>query len=169
MLLNVLIGLVAFWTLEMNGFRMIYRLVGNFATGALIPLWFMPDLMRAIAGAVAREELRLGLLRDGQPAEIEVRAFRRPDESGGRKPMPMGISQGMSRLARCRSKRCSKKNSSSRPNKVSLSNRSRPNRARRRSQALRPSNRSRHSRRHNKSLASSASSLRSPFSSMMWA
>jgi ABC-type uncharacterized transport system permease subunit len=48
MLLNVLIGLVAFWTLEMNGFRMIYRLVGNFATGALIPLWFMPGGLRTV-------------------------------------------------------------------------------------------------------------------------
>jgi ABC-type uncharacterized transport system permease subunit len=47
-LLNLLIGLVSFWTLEMNGFRMIYTLVGNFATGALVPLWFMPDLLRGI-------------------------------------------------------------------------------------------------------------------------
>ena len=46
--LNLVIGLVSFWTLEMNGFRMVYTLVGNFATGALVPLWFMPDLMRAI-------------------------------------------------------------------------------------------------------------------------
>ena len=45
--LNLVIGLVSFWTLEMNGFRMVYTLVGNFATGALVPLWFMPDLMRA--------------------------------------------------------------------------------------------------------------------------
>jgi ABC-2 type transport system permease protein len=48
MLLNVLIGLIAFWTLEMNGFKMVYRLVGNFATGALIPLWFMPDALRSV-------------------------------------------------------------------------------------------------------------------------
>lgn len=48
MLLNLLIGLVAFWTLEMSGFKMIYRLIGNFATGALIPLWFMPDALRAV-------------------------------------------------------------------------------------------------------------------------
>jgi ABC-2 type transport system permease protein len=47
-LLNLLIGLVSFWTLEMNGFRMIYTLVGNFATGALVPLWFMPDALRAV-------------------------------------------------------------------------------------------------------------------------
>jgi ABC-2 type transport system permease protein len=46
-LLNLLIGLISFWTLEMNGFRMIYYLVGNFATGALVPLWFMPDLLRS--------------------------------------------------------------------------------------------------------------------------
>lgn len=48
MLLNLLIGLVAFWTLEMNGFRMIYTLIGNFATGALIPLWFMPGALRTL-------------------------------------------------------------------------------------------------------------------------
>ncbi len=46
--LNILIGLTSFWTLEMTGFKMMYRLVGNFATGALIPLWFMPDLLRII-------------------------------------------------------------------------------------------------------------------------
>lgn len=44
--LAMLIGLVAFWTLEMTGFMMVYNLVGGFATGALVPLWFMPDLMR---------------------------------------------------------------------------------------------------------------------------
>jgi len=47
-LLVLLIGLVSFWTLEMNGFRMIYTLVGNFATGALVPLWFMPGALRAV-------------------------------------------------------------------------------------------------------------------------
>lgn len=46
--LNMIIGLVGFWTLEMTGFKMMYRLIGNFATGALIPLWFMPDLFRTI-------------------------------------------------------------------------------------------------------------------------
>ncbi len=46
--LNMLIGLVSFWTLEMTGFEMMYRLIGNFATGALIPLWFMPELLRAV-------------------------------------------------------------------------------------------------------------------------
>lgn len=46
--LAMLIGLVAFWTLEMTGFMMVYNLVGGFATGALVPLWFMPDALRAV-------------------------------------------------------------------------------------------------------------------------
>ena len=46
--LNMIIGLVGFWTLEMTGFKMMYRLIGNFATGALIPLWFMPDIFRNV-------------------------------------------------------------------------------------------------------------------------
>ncbi|MGB3304556.1 MAG: ABC-2 family transporter protein [Thermomicrobiales bacterium] len=45
---NMVIGLISFWTLEMTGFKMMYRLIGNFATGALIPLWFMPDLLRTL-------------------------------------------------------------------------------------------------------------------------
>lgn len=44
--LAMIIGLVAFWTLEMTGFMMVYNLVGGFATGALVPLFFMPDLLR---------------------------------------------------------------------------------------------------------------------------
>ncbi len=46
--LNLLIGFVSFWTLEMTGFQMIYTLIGNFATGALVPLWFMPEALRAV-------------------------------------------------------------------------------------------------------------------------
>lgn len=46
--LNMLIGFVSFWTLEMTGFQMIYTLVGNFATGALVPLWFMPDALQTV-------------------------------------------------------------------------------------------------------------------------
>ncbi len=46
--LNMAIGLISFWTLELTGFEMMYRLIGNFATGALVPLWFMPDLLRAV-------------------------------------------------------------------------------------------------------------------------
>jgi ABC-type uncharacterized transport system permease subunit len=31
---------------------MMYRLIGNFATGALVPLWFMPDAVRIIVQAL---------------------------------------------------------------------------------------------------------------------
>jgi ABC-2 type transport system permease protein len=50
--LNLVIGLVSFWTLELTGFQMMYRLIGNFATGALVPLWFMPDAVRIIVQAM---------------------------------------------------------------------------------------------------------------------
>lgn len=40
--LNLLVGAIAFWTLESTGFMMMYRLISTFATGALIPFWFMP-------------------------------------------------------------------------------------------------------------------------------
>jgi len=46
--LNLVMGLIAFWTLELTGFQMMYRLIGQFCTGALIPLWFMPDAIRVI-------------------------------------------------------------------------------------------------------------------------
>jgi ABC-2 type transport system permease protein len=45
--LSLIVGLIGFWTLEITGFYTMYRLIGNFATGALIPLWFMPGLVRA--------------------------------------------------------------------------------------------------------------------------
>ena len=50
--LNLAIGLVSFWTLELTGFQMMYRLIGNFATGALVPLWFMPDAVRLLVQAL---------------------------------------------------------------------------------------------------------------------
>lgn len=50
--LNLAMGLIAFWTLELTGFQMMYRLVGQFCTGALIPLWFMPDVIRVIVQAL---------------------------------------------------------------------------------------------------------------------
>lgn len=46
--LNLAMGLISFWTLELTGFQMMYRLVGQFCTGALIPLWFMPEAVRII-------------------------------------------------------------------------------------------------------------------------
>lgn len=41
--LNFMIGLVGFWTLEVSGAFHIYRMFVQFSSGALIPLWFMPS------------------------------------------------------------------------------------------------------------------------------
>lgn len=48
-LLGALMGLVAFWTLEIQGIMLIYLMVSRFLAGALVPLWFMPGWLRGIA------------------------------------------------------------------------------------------------------------------------
>lgn len=48
-LLALAVGLVAFWTVENTGIFMIYRVVAQFLSGALVPLWFMPGPLRALA------------------------------------------------------------------------------------------------------------------------
>lgn len=42
-ILNFTMGLVGFWTMEVSGIFHIYRMFAQFSSGALIPLWFMPD------------------------------------------------------------------------------------------------------------------------------
>ncbi|MFC0673300.1 ABC transporter permease [Brachybacterium hainanense] len=42
LILNFTVGLVGFWTVEVGGAFLIYRMVAQFSSGALIPLWFMP-------------------------------------------------------------------------------------------------------------------------------
>lgn len=49
LILNFTVGLVGFWTLEVGGAFLIYRMLAQFSSGALIPLWFMPDVL---AGAL---------------------------------------------------------------------------------------------------------------------
>lgn len=48
-LLTVLIGMVAFWTLETTGIFMVYRFVAQLLSGALVPLAFMPEALRTLA------------------------------------------------------------------------------------------------------------------------
>jgi ABC-type uncharacterized transport system permease subunit len=48
-LLALLVGMVAFWTVENTGILMIYRIVAQFLSGALVPLWFMPGPLRVVA------------------------------------------------------------------------------------------------------------------------
>jgi ABC-type uncharacterized transport system permease subunit len=48
-LIGLMIGLASFWTIEMYGFVLIYRFVSALFGGALIPLWFFPAQLRAVA------------------------------------------------------------------------------------------------------------------------
>ncbi len=47
--LLTLVGLVAFWTLELFGFNFIFEFLSQFLSGGLIPLWFLPFWVRKIA------------------------------------------------------------------------------------------------------------------------
>ena len=47
-LLALMVGMVAFWTLEMDGMTMLYILVANFLSGALVPISAFPDGMRTV-------------------------------------------------------------------------------------------------------------------------
>lgn len=51
-LLSVLVEMIAFWTLEVNGFLLTYSLVSRFLSGSLVPLWFMPDWLGTMAGVL---------------------------------------------------------------------------------------------------------------------
>jgi ABC-2 type transport system permease protein len=47
MLCNLIVSMVAFWTLEISGPMIVYRFGSSFLSGSLIPLWFMPGWLRA--------------------------------------------------------------------------------------------------------------------------
>lgn len=49
MLIGLLMGLVAFWTVQTLGVAVIYRFAAQFFGGALIPLFLMPDGLRIVA------------------------------------------------------------------------------------------------------------------------
>jgi ABC-2 type transport system permease protein len=47
MLCNLIVSMVAFWTLEISGPMIVYRFGSSFLSGSLIPLWFMPGWLRS--------------------------------------------------------------------------------------------------------------------------
>ncbi|MFJ8957423.1 ABC transporter permease [Streptomyces sp. NPDC102381] len=49
LLLSAAVSMTAFWTMEVSGIFMIYRMVAQFFAGALVPLWFMPGWMAGAA------------------------------------------------------------------------------------------------------------------------
>lgn len=52
MLFGSAVGMAAFWTTEVGGFFMLYRMVGQFLSGSLVPLWFMPGWLAGTAHAL---------------------------------------------------------------------------------------------------------------------
>lgn len=48
-MLNTLVSMIAFWTLEITGFGLAYRVFAQFLSGSLVPLWFMPNWLRIVA------------------------------------------------------------------------------------------------------------------------
>ncbi len=47
--MSLIIGLIAFWTMETGGFLTIYSFANQFFGGVLVPLWFFPPLLRRVA------------------------------------------------------------------------------------------------------------------------
>lgn len=52
LLLSVLVGCIAFWTTELGGVLLVFRTVSQFFSGALVPLWVMPDWLRTAVMAL---------------------------------------------------------------------------------------------------------------------
>ncbi|MGH2377268.1 MAG: ABC transporter permease [Candidatus Limnocylindria bacterium] len=48
-LMGLILGLVAFWTLETTGMWAIYRFANLFFAGGLVPLWLFPGPLRTVA------------------------------------------------------------------------------------------------------------------------
>ncbi|MEY9847160.1 ABC-2 type transport system permease protein [Streptacidiphilus sp. BW17] len=48
-LVSLLLGLSTFWSTEIGGIFLIYRMVSQFLSGALVPLWFMPGTLRLVS------------------------------------------------------------------------------------------------------------------------
>ncbi|HEV8229247.1 MAG TPA: ABC-2 family transporter protein [Candidatus Limnocylindria bacterium] len=49
LLIGLLLGMIAFWTLETGGLWAIYRFTNLFFAGALVPIWLFPEPLRTVA------------------------------------------------------------------------------------------------------------------------
>ncbi|MFF1484638.1 ABC transporter permease [Streptomyces sp. NPDC058319] len=49
LLMSSIVSMTAFWTLEVSGIFVIYQMISQFMSGALVPLWFMPGWLARIA------------------------------------------------------------------------------------------------------------------------
>lgn len=67
---NFVVGLVGFWSVEVGGAFLIYRMLAQFSSGALIPLWFMPGWLSGTLTALpfsAQVFMPLSMYVDPQP------------------------------------------------------------------------------------------------------
>lgn len=48
-LIGTLLGMMSFWTMEIWGIRSILHFVSMFFSGAMVPLWFFPPMLRTLA------------------------------------------------------------------------------------------------------------------------
>jgi ABC-type uncharacterized transport system permease subunit len=51
-LITLLMALTSFWTLEVGGLEMAFFVVRTFMSGAVLPLWYMPDWLQGLARAL---------------------------------------------------------------------------------------------------------------------
>ncbi|GAA1559326.1 ABC-2 family transporter protein [Kribbella hippodromi] len=51
-MLNLAVSMVAFWTTDTRGPFYVYRAIASFASGALVPLWFIPSPLRPVLDAL---------------------------------------------------------------------------------------------------------------------
>lgn len=47
--IGIVLSMVSFWTLEINGMGLLYLFVNQFFSGALVPLYFFPTWLRTVA------------------------------------------------------------------------------------------------------------------------
>lgn len=48
LMVNLLVSLACFWSTELSGYLMLYRLGSGLLSGALVPLWFMPGWLAMV-------------------------------------------------------------------------------------------------------------------------
>jgi ABC-2 type transport system permease protein len=54
---TLMISLTAFWTLEMQGFHDLQWAVMAFASGTVVPLWFMPSVLASVLRALPFQQM----------------------------------------------------------------------------------------------------------------
>ncbi|TCC04257.1 ABC transporter permease [Kribbella soli] len=50
--MNLTVAMIAFWTTDTRGAFYIYRTIATFCSGAIVPLWFMPERLAHILNAL---------------------------------------------------------------------------------------------------------------------